>query len=113
MPNQGVEPSDGFKERRRKYEEKWALDEELRFKVTARRNKLVGRWAAGLLGLSGQAAEDYAKAVVAAGLHADGVDKVIEKIATDLAGAGLGPEDVHAKLDELTLEAKEQIEQAK
>jgi len=113
MANQGVEREDGFKERRRKYEEKWALDEELRFKVTARRNKLVGRWAAGMLGLSNDAAEEYAKAVVATGLHAGGVEKVIEKLAADLEGAGLGPDDIHAKLDEFTLLATEEVQQAK
>jgi len=103
----------GFTERRKKYEEKWALDEELRFKVSARRNKLLGQWAAEQLGLSADAAESYAKAVVAAGLHAGGVEKVIEKVSTDLDGAGVSADAVHAKLDEYTLLAKEQIQQGR
>lgn len=112
MADQGVESDKGFKERRKKYEEKWALDEELQFKLLSRRNKLLGRWAAEQLGLAGQRADDYAKAVVAAGLHAGGVEKLIEKVVGDFAAAGrkLTADAIHAKLDELTLQAKQALQ---
>ena len=79
---------DAFEERKKKHEDKWAHDEELRFKIGARRNKLLGLWAAGELGLTGPAAEDYAKAVVAADLQ--GADAVFRKLRADFDAAGLG-----------------------
>ncbi len=111
MADQRVGGEKGFDERKKKYEEKWALDEELRFKATARRNKLLGAWAAGELGLSGEDAEAYAKAVLAAALHAGGLDKAIAKITADLEAAGHTgvPDSIHKKLEELTAEATRQI----
>lgn len=111
MADQRVGGEKGFEERKKKYEEKWALGEELRFKASARRNKLLGAWAAGELGLSGEVAEAYAKAVVTAAVHAGGLDKAIAKIVADLEAAGhaAATDTVHHKLDELTAEATRQV----
>jgi len=105
---------DGFEERKKKNEEKWAHDAELRFKTLARRNKLFGRWAAGELGLTDEAAEDYAKAVVTAEFHAPGGD-ILRKVTEDFRAAGLThAEDVlRRKLEALAALAQEQIRSGK
>jgi hypothetical protein len=102
---------DAFEERKRKHEEKWAHDETLRFKVSARRNKLVGLWAAGELGLRGEEAETYAKAVVVAEFHSPGVDNIFNKLRTDFDAAKLTHPDalIRRKIDELLDLARRQI----
>ena len=111
MVAQGVGMDKGFEERKKKYEDKWALDEELRFKTTARRNKLLGRWAAGELGLKGDEAEAYARAVVASELHSPGGDAAFRKVGDDLRAAGLTRTDAEilAKIAELSETARRQI----
>ena len=111
MTGQGVGMDKGFEERKKKYEDKWALDEELRFKATARRNKLLGRWAAAEIGLSGDEAEAYAKAVVVSELQAPGTDAAFRKVRDDLHAAGMARPDaeLHAKIAELTETARQQI----
>ncbi|MGZ5925704.1 MAG: DUF1476 domain-containing protein [Rhizomicrobium sp.] len=74
-----------FEERERGYEAKWAHDEETLFKIQVRRNELLGRWAAGEMGLSAAAAADYVKAVIDAGVAAKGADPAFEKIRDDFA----------------------------
>src|SRR5689334_3332991 len=78
--NKGLDMDGAFKDREKGYESKWAHDEELRFKVYARRNKLLGQWAASQLGLSGAEAEQYARAVVSADFEKPGEDDVFEKV---------------------------------
>src|SRR5688572_17710897 len=73
-----------FDDRRRGEEAKYQLDAELEFKAQARRAKLVGAWAAGLMGLADQAAADYAKSVVIADLEEAGVEDLFKKIRGDL-----------------------------
>jgi hypothetical protein len=70
------------------FEKKFAHDEELRFKATARRNKLFGLWAAGQLGKSGADAEAYAKSVVLADFQEAGDDDVLRKVRSDLESGG-------------------------
>lgn len=72
-----------FDERERSYEKKFAMDEELRFKAEARRNKVVGQWAAEKLGLTGAAVDDYVKSVRKADLAEKGDDDVFRKIRKD------------------------------
>jgi len=79
----------GFDEREKSFEKKFERDQELAFKAKARRNKLLGLWAAGQMGLSGAAAEAYAKEVVAADFQQPGDDDVIEKITRDCAAKGV------------------------
>ena len=101
--------SDAFKDREKAHEDKWAHEQALRFKIVARRNKLVGLWAAAELGLMGERAEDYAKSVVAAELGGD--QGMLRKIRGDFDAAGLGHSDstLHAKLEEFLAAARDQI----
>ena len=78
-----------FDDRKDTFERKFAHDEELRFKATARRNKLLGLWAAGRLGKSGADADAYAKSVVMADFQEAGDDDVLRKIQADLDAGGL------------------------
>ncbi len=100
-----------FDDRRRGQEAKFQLDQELEFKAQARRAKLVGLWAAELMGLSGEAAENYAKSVVMADLEEAGVEDLFRKVRTDLDGAAveLSDHQIRAKMEEALGEAREQI----
>ena len=77
-----------FNDREKSFEKKFAMDEELKFKAESRRNRLLGQWAAGKLGLSGTAVDDYVKAVRKADLAQKGDDDVFQKIKKDLARQG-------------------------
>lgn len=98
-----------FDDREQAFERKYAHDEEMRFKAEARRDKLLGFWAAGLMGLEGQDAEDYAKAVVIADLAEAGDEDVYRKVAADLEAKGVSSDGLRAKMDELLAEAKAQL----
>jgi hypothetical protein len=101
----------GFDDRKKAFENKWAHDEELRFKVTARRNKLLGLWAAGEMGLSGEAAASYAKEVVVADLAETGDEDVIRKILADFGAKGVTRSDysIRTKMEELLAVAGAQV----
>jgi hypothetical protein len=105
--------SGGFEKRQKGFEAKWAHDEELRFKVFARRNKLLGIWAASELGLSGPATEAYAKEVVASDFERAGDEDVFEKVHGDFTAKGVGISEraLRLKMEELIETAKMQIEQ--
>jgi len=102
------EPMTTFDDREHAFEAKFAHDSEMQFRAEARRNKLVGLWAAGLLGKSGAAAEDYAMSVVSADFEEAGIEDVVRKVAADLAGKA-SADDVRAKLAELLPVAKAQL----
>jgi hypothetical protein len=97
-----------FDEREAAFENKFAHDEEMQFRAEARCNKLAGLWAAGLLGLSGEAATDYAMTVVQADFEVAGHEDVVRKLAADL-GSKSTPDTVRAKLAELLPVAKAQL----
>jgi hypothetical protein len=78
-----------FDDREKSFEHKYKHDKELEFKVNARRNKLLGLWAAGLLGLTGADAEAYAKSVVMADFEKPGEDDVVEKVVADFGAKGV------------------------
>lgn len=103
--------SNGFDERKKAFEDKWAHDEELRFKVEARRSKLVGLWAAGEMGLSGAEADAYARSLVEADMAEAGAEDVYKKIRADFAAKGIARSEhlIRGKMDELLDLAKEQI----
>ena len=82
-----------FNDREKSFEKKFAMDEELKFKAEARRNRLLGQWAAGKLGLSGAAVDDYVKAVRKADLAQKGDDDVFQKIKQDLKDKGVSVAD--------------------
>jgi hypothetical protein len=99
-----------FDQRKEGFEKKFAHDEELRFKATARRNKLLGLWAADILGKAGADAEAYAKEVVLADFEHAGDDDVIRKVVQDLAGKSIDESQVRAKMTELLAQAVAQIQ---
>ena len=82
-----------FEERQKGFERKFALDEELKFKATARRNRLLGLWAAGEMGLAGDAAQAYAREVVKADLAEPGEEDVFRKIRADFDAKGVNQSD--------------------
>ncbi|MCO6186268.1 DUF1476 domain-containing protein [Rhizobium sp. L1K21] len=92
-----------FDDRENAFESKFAHDEEMRFKLEARRNRLLGMWAAGILGLQGDQAEVYAMEVVAADLAHTGQDNVHDKISRDFIGAGVAipSGEIRARMNEL------------
>jgi hypothetical protein len=101
-----------FDDRKDSFEKKFAHDEELRFKAMARRNKRLGLWAAGLLGQTGEEAEAYAKTVVLADFKAAGDEDVLEKVRADLEAGGktTSPADLRRKMDELLVQAIDDIQ---
>jgi hypothetical protein len=101
--------SGSFEDRRKGYESKWAHDEELRFKIMARRNKLLGLWAAAEMGVAD--ADAYAKDVVRADFEEAGDEDVFRKIKGDLEAAKVSRSDhfIHEKMEELLAVAAEQV----
>lgn len=99
----------GFDDRQKGFENKYKHDEELKFKVNARRNKLLGEWAGKQLGLSGAELDAYAKTVVMSDFDKPGDDDVLQKVAADLKGKGVGDGVIRAEMDKLIAVAKEQI----
>ncbi|MEH6648063.1 DUF1476 domain-containing protein [Sulfitobacter sp.] len=97
-----------FNDREKSFENKFAHDAELQFKADARRNKLLGLWAAQLLGKSGDDAASYAKALVKSYLEEAGHEAVYRKLSTDL-GNKADEATIRAKMSSLTVEAKAQI----
>jgi hypothetical protein len=100
-----------FKDREKAFEDKYKHDEELQFRVDARRNKLLGLWAAELMERGGEAAAAYAKEVVASDFEEPGDADVVRKVLGDLENAGVEMSEhrLRKKMDELIEEAKEQI----
>ncbi len=100
-----------FDNREKAFENKFAHDAEMQFKAEARRNKLLGLWAAGLMGLDSDAAAAYAKEVIASDFEEAGDEDVYRKVSGDLAakGASVSEADLRKKMAELLAEAKSQI----
>ncbi len=98
-----------FDKREEGFEKKFALDEEQRFKAEARRNKLLGLWAAEKLGKSGDDAAAYAKEVVAADFEEAGDADVLRKVVADLTSKGISEADIRKKMDELLATAVAQV----
>ena len=100
-----------FTDRERGEEAKFAFDEENSFKIAARRNRLVGEWAAGLMGLTEEETDAYKKAVVQADFEEAGDEDVIRKLLGDLTAADcdVSEETIRAKLEECAIEARRQF----
>ena len=101
-----------FDKRQEGFEKKFAHDEELRFKATARRNKLLGQWAAEKLGLTGADVDAYAKDVVMADFEEAGDDDVFRKVRKDFDAKNVAvpDQDIRAAMQELLAKAVEQIQ---
>ena len=102
----------GLDDRENAFENKYAHDQEMEFKANARRNKLLGLWAAGQLGLDGDAAEDYAKSVIVADFEEAGDDDVFRKVRADFDEKGVELSDhlLRKQMDDLLIEARNQIQ---
>ena len=100
-----------FSDREKAFEDKYKHDQELQFKVEARRNKLLGLWVAELMGLDGGDADAYAKEVVASDFEEPGDADVVRKVLGDTGAKGveLTEHKLRKKMDELMLVAKQQV----
>jgi hypothetical protein len=100
-----------FNDRERAFEAKYARDEDMAFRVIARRNRLLGEWAARLMGLSEEETSAYAKEVVRADFEEAGDEDVIRKVLGDLTGAQIDitDEKIREVLGHKTVEAKRQL----
>jgi len=103
-----------FDDRERAFEAKFARDEDMAFRVIARRNRLVGQWAAVKMGLTPEETDAYAKAVVQADFEEAGDEDVIRKLLGDLLAAGVEVDDAEVRraLEEQTVEARRQLMEA-
>ena len=100
-----------FDERKKGFEDKYKHDKELEFKINARRNKLLGLWAAKEMGVPGEEQEAYAKSVVMADFEKPGDDDVVQKILTDfkLKGIEMSEHRVRRHMNELLETARQQV----
>ena len=100
-----------FDDRERAFETKFARDEEMAFRITARRNRLVGTWAAGLMGLTPDETDAYAKAVVQADFEESGDDDVVHKLLGDLVSANVDMDETRVRqaLHDASVEARRQL----
>lgn len=108
----GPGPMTTFDQRKDAYENKFAHDAELKFRAEARRNRLLGKWAAAELGKTGAEADAYALTVVKADLEEAGDEDVFRKIRSDFDAAGVATTDqaIREQMDKLLVTAAEQIE---
>ena len=97
-----------FDDRENAFESKFAHDAEMQFKAEARRNKLLGLWAAGLLGKDGEAAAEYAREVIKADFQERGDEDVFRKVAADLSGKA-DEAEIRSQMQALMTEAKRQL----
>lgn len=101
-----------FDEREKSFEKKFALDQDLKFRAESRRNKKLAEWAAAKLDISGDALEEYVKAVRKADLAEKGDDDVLRKVKQDFdaKGVAVGEAEIRAKLSEFLAQAVTEIE---
>ncbi len=103
-----------FDDRERAFETKFARDEDMQFRIVARRNRLFGQWAAAKMALTSEETDAYAKAVVQADFEEAGDEDVVRKVLGDLTAAGVEVEEAEVRkaLDDQTVEARRQLMQA-
>ena len=98
-----------FDEREKSFEKKFAYDEELQFKVSARRNKYIGQWASQILGYSPDQEQEYIQSVIKADFAEAGDDDVFRKVKGDLKDHNISDEEIRKKMDELHEKAKSEF----
>ena len=98
-----------FDERQKSFEKKFAHDEELQFKVNARRNKYLGQWASKLLGYDEEKEKDYIQSVIKADFAEVGDEDVFRKIQADLKGHNISDDDIRNKMKEFNEKAKSEF----
>ncbi|HXC54000.1 MAG TPA: DUF1476 domain-containing protein [Rhizomicrobium sp.] len=102
--------SGSFDDRRKGFEAKWAHDADMQFRIVARRNKLLGLWAAGEMGRTGDAAAAYAKDVIAADMKEPGEEDVFRKLRRDLDAAKVSDHAIRHQMAELLDTAAAQVQ---
>ena len=95
-----------FNEREKSFEKKFAHDEELQFKVSARKNKYLGQWASQILGYDQEKEKEYIQAVIKSDFEEAGDADVMRKLKLDLANHNISDEEIRKKMDELNEKAK-------
>ena len=98
-----------FDEREKSFEKKFAYDEELQFKVSARRNKYLGQWASQILGYNADQEKEYIQSVIKADFAEAGDEDVFRKVKTDLIDHNISDEDIRKKMNELNEKAKSEF----
>ncbi len=98
-----------FDEREKSFEKKFAHDEELQFKVSARRNKYIGEWASNILGYNSDQEKEYIQSVIKADFAEAGDEDVFRKVKEDLKDHNISDEDIRKKMDELNEKAKSEF----
>ena len=101
--------SDKFSEREKSFEKKFVRDEELQFKIAARRNKYLGQWASQKLGYNLEKEKEYIQSVIKADFQEAGDEDVFRKIKADLKEQNISDEDIRKKMDELNEKAKSEL----
>jgi hypothetical protein len=103
-----------FDDREKAFENKFAHDQEMAFRITARRNRLIGQWAAAKMGLTPEEADAYSKAVVQAEFEEAGDEDVIRKLLGDLTSAGVevSEAEIRGELDLKQIDARRQLIEA-
>ena len=95
-----------FDEREKSFEKKFVRDEELQFKIAARRNKYLGQWVSEILGYNSEQEKEYIQSVIKADFQEAGDEDVFRKIKLDLKAQNVSEEDIRKKMDELNEKAK-------
>jgi len=98
-----------FDEREKSFEKKFAHDEELQFKVSARRNKYLGQWASQILGYNSDQQKEYIQSVIKADFEEAGDEDVFRKLKADLNNHNILDEEIRKKMDELNEKAKSEF----
>ena len=100
---------DSFKDREKNFEKKFAHDEELQFKVNARKNKYLGQWASQILGYDQEKEKEYIQAVIKSDFEEAGDEDVFRKLKADLADHNISDEEIRKKMNELNEKAKSEF----
>ena len=100
---------DSFKDREKNFEKKFAHDEELQFKVNARKNKYLGQWASQILGYDQEKEKEYIQAVIKSDFEESGDEDVFRKLKADLTGHNISDEEIRKKMNELHEKAKSEF----
>ena len=98
-----------FDERKKSFEKKFVHDEELQFKVSARRNKYIGQWVSQILGYNSDQEKEYIQSVIKADFAEAGDEDVFRKVKVDLKDHNISDEDIRKKMDELNEKAKSEF----
>ena len=101
--------SDKFKEREKSFEKKFVRDEEIQFKIAARRNKYIGQWVSQKLGYNLEQEKEYIQSVIKADFQEAGDEDVFRKIKVDLKDQNVSEQDIRKKMDELNEKAKSEF----